>query len=51
MFVISARVGACPSVDSEVVVGNFELWHFGDLDVLGPLLRRSVLSDDWVGEK
>jgi hypothetical protein len=51
MFVIPARVGAGPSDDGEVVVGNFELWRLGDLNVLGLLLRRSVQSDDWVGEK
>src|SRR6516164_60552 len=51
MLVISARVGAGPSDDGEVVVGNFELWRFGDLDVLGPLLRRRDLSDDWAGEE
>src|SRR6516164_7163664 len=46
MLVISARVGAGPSDDGEVVVGNFELWRFGDLDVLCPLLRRRDLSAD-----
>src|SRR5712671_663733 len=49
MLVISARVGAGPSDDGEVVVGNFELRRFGDLDVLGPLLRRRDLSADWAG--
>jgi hypothetical protein len=49
MIVIPARVGNGPSDDGEVVVGNFERWRFGHLDVLGPLLRRRVLSDDWAG--
>ena len=49
MFVIPARVGAGPSDDGEVVVGNFELWRLGDLDVLGLLLRWRDLSADWVG--
>src|ERR1700730_12070788 len=51
MLVIPARVGAGPSDDGEVVVGNFELWRFGYLDVLGPLMRRRDLSADWVGEE
>ena len=51
MLVISARVGAGPSDDGEVVVGNFELWRLDDLNVLGPFLRRRDLSDDWVGEE
>src|SRR5437879_10317607 len=49
MIVIPARVGGGPSDDGEVVVGNFEPWRLGDLDVLGPLLRRRVLSVDWAG--
>jgi len=39
MLVIPTRVGGGPSDDGEVVVGNFERWRFGDLDVLGLLLR------------
>jgi hypothetical protein len=49
MIVIPARVGGGPSDDGEVVVGNFERWRFGDLDVLGLFLRRRVLSADWTG--
>src|SRR6202022_1553021 len=49
MIVIPARVGAGPSDDGEVVMGNFEPWPLSDLDVLGPLLRRRVLSTDWAG--
>jgi hypothetical protein len=49
MIVVAARVGGGPSDDGEVIVSNFERWRFGDLDVLGLLLRRRVLSADWVG--
>jgi hypothetical protein len=49
MIVIPARVGGGPSDDGEVVVGNFERWRLGDLDVPGRLLRRRVLSADWAG--
>src|ERR1700730_14919734 len=51
VVVIPARVCARPSDDGEVVMGNFELWRFGDLDVLSPLLWRRDLSADWVGEE
>src|SRR5882757_4708701 len=51
MFGVSARVGAGPPDNHRVVVCNFELWLFGDRDVLSPLLRRKDLSDDWVGEE
>src|SRR5260370_13445630 len=49
MIVIPARVGAGPSDDGEVVMGNFEPWPLDDLDVVGRLLRRRVLSADWAG--
>src|SRR5882757_1975069 len=51
MFVVAARVGGGPPDHHRVVVCNFKLWPFGDLDVLRPLLRRKHLSDDWVGEE
>jgi hypothetical protein len=46
MIVIPATVGNGPSNDREVVVGNFEGWRLGDLDVLGLRRRRRILSDD-----
>jgi hypothetical protein len=49
MIVIPARVVRGPSDDGEVVVGNFERWPLGDLDVLGFLRRRRILSADWAG--
>src|SRR3984893_10078306 len=49
MIVIPARVGGGPSDDGEIVMGNFERWRFGDLDVLSLLLRGRVLSADWTG--
>ena len=49
MIVIPARIGNGSSDDREVIVGNFERWRLGDLDMLGLLLRRRVLSDDWAG--
>jgi len=45
MLVVAARVGGGPPDDGRVVVGRFELRRFGDLDVLGSLLRRRDLSD------
>src|SRR5438132_1063026 len=51
MLVVSAWVGGGPPDNGRVVVGRFELRRFGDLDVLGPLLRRRDLSDDWGGEE
>src|SRR5947209_16630800 len=49
MVVVASRIGSSPSDDREVVVGNFERWPLKDLDVLGQLLRRRVLSDHRAG--
>src|SRR5260370_13277142 len=51
MLVVSARIGGGPPDNRGVVVSHLELWRFGDLNVLSPLLRRRNLSDDWVGEE
>src|ERR1700730_7768378 len=51
MLVRASRVGGGPPDNGNVVVCNFELRPFGDLDVLSPLLRRKDLSDGWVGGK
>src|SRR6516162_7558199 len=49
MVVVASRIGSGPSDDGEIVVGNFECWPLDDLNMLGPRLRRRVLSADWVG--
>jgi hypothetical protein len=49
--VVAARICGGPPDNRRVVVCNFELWRFGDLDVLSPLLRRKDLSSGWVGRK
>src|SRR6266481_3498342 len=49
MLVVAARIGGGPPHNGHVVDSRFELWRFGDLDVLGPLLRRKDLSDDRAG--
>jgi hypothetical protein len=51
MLVVAARVGGSPPDNRRVVVGNFELRRFGDLDMLGLLLRRKDLGVEWIGEE
>jgi hypothetical protein len=46
MVVIASRIVGRPSDDGDVVMGNFERWPFGDLEVLGPGRRRGILSGD-----
>jgi hypothetical protein len=49
MLVIPARIGAGPSDDGEVVMGNFERWPLYDRNVFSPLLWSKDLSNDWTG--
>src|SRR5215472_10359769 len=51
MLVVTARIGGGPADDRHPGVGRFELRRLGDLDVLGPFLRRKELSSDRVGEE
>src|SRR5712671_5984561 len=46
MLVVAARIGGGPPHNGHVADGRFELWLFGDFDVLSLLLRRKDLSVD-----
>jgi len=51
MLVVAARLVVVHRTMANVADGRFELWLFGDFDVLSLLLRRKDLSVDWVWRK